>query len=123
DLDELLGVLLHGVGDREQGVHPVRRRRGTPVAAVGRARAVEGGVDVGGPRQRRRRVHLAGRRVHDVERAAVGGGGRLAVDDVGELHGGSSHFVVVPAVSPDSRFARYTGSTETSTSTAAATLT
>ena len=85
--DQLLAALLDGVGDAEQGERALGGRRVAP-RLEGVGRGLHRGVDVGLGRERGGRVRLTGRRVDDIGGAAVGGLGRLAVDEVGErLHG------------------------------------
>ena len=90
DRDELVGALLDRVGDPQQRALALARRRVAPLLerALG---VLERGVDVGLPRQRGGREHLAGAGVDQLGRLAVGGGDPLAVDEVGDLdaHGSS----------------------------------
>ncbi len=81
---ELLEVLLQPVGDLEQDVAPLGRRRATP-CVLGVRRGLDGGVDVGclAAGHRDERLAVDGRDV--LERLAVLGWDPLAADEVVEL--------------------------------------
>ena len=87
--DELVGARLDRVGDPEQRELALRRGGVAPRLERGRRR-LHGRVDVVGAGQRRVGEHLAGDRVDELGRGAVGRVGELAVDEVAEgLHGGT----------------------------------
>ena len=83
ELGELLGVLLDQGGELGQRPPALAGRPGRPALALverppGR---LHGAIDVGRAAERRGRDDAAGRRVHHVERLAVGRIQRLATDD------------------------------------------
>jgi hypothetical protein len=81
---QLVGVRLDRVGEAEQRQGALRRG-GVAPAGEGARRGGVGAVDVLGRRHRRRGEHLAGRRVHQVGPAAVGGVDVLPADEVAQL--------------------------------------
>ncbi|EAQ00328.1 carR [Janibacter sp. HTCC2649] len=83
---ELLEVLLEPVGDLEQDVAPLRRRRATP-GVLGVRGGLDGGVDVGCLAASHHHERLAVDWRDVLERLAILGRDPLAADEVVELRG------------------------------------